>query len=246
MKVPKDEIQLAFNFASEAINGLEEEIRKKHKPPFQNIKPEEYELIGIPWGYIRSAAYFRNQFSLKKIISKPNRVDNIAYALMQNDMYDYIIHRFGIFGIVKTLFYKAAIINIHSIVEAILYSSCDTLNSLCRIKGEICKKSRTCPFYIKSAKGQKFDGLVTIVNENLKVEFDIESITFLKSLRDNIHIQHITYSEWKAEKIYTYDHYTLGIKVLRQIKDDLPNRVTEFIESRSLGCTNKLKTTATP
>lgn len=241
MKVPKDEIQLAFNSATEAINRLEDEIRGKHKAPFQNINPKDYELIGIPWGYIRSAGYFRNQFNLKKIINNNDRIDNIAYALMQNDLNDYIIHRFRIFGIVKTLFYKSAIINIHSIVEAILYSSCDTLNPFCRIKGEICKKSRTCPFYIKSAKGQKFDGLVATVNDTLKVDFDIEAISFLKSLRDNIHIQHIKYSEWRADKIYTYDHYNLGIKVLRQIKTDLPSKVNEFVESRNLGCTNMTK-----
>lgn len=239
MKIPKDNIQMAFNLASEAISDLEDEIRKKHNTPFENIKPEDYELIGIPGGYIRTAAYFRNQFSLKKIINDSNRVDNIAYALMQNDMYNYIMHRIRMFGVVKTLFYKSAIINIHSILEAVLYSSIDTLNSFCRIRGEICKKNRSCPFYIKSAKGQKFDGLVNLVAENLNVEFDVDSITFLKSLRDNIHIQHIRYSEWHAQKVYTYEHYIMGINMLRQIKDELPIKVEEFVESRKSGCTNK-------
>jgi hypothetical protein len=241
MKVYNNEIQQAFKIASEAVKRLEDEIKKKHTTPVQNIRPADYDLIGIPSGYIRFAGYFRNQFNLTKLIKDTNTVDNIAYALMQNDLNNYLIHRIGVFGIVKTLFYKSAIINIHSIIEAILYSSGESLHSFCRIGEKICKKSRTCPFYIKSVKGQKFNNVVQLMKIRIEVEFDIDSINFLKSLRDNIHIQHIGFSEWKKQSVYTYEHYVMGLKVLSQVKDELSSKVDFFKDSRKLGCTNHLK-----
>lgn len=241
MRVINNEIQQAFKKASEAVKRLEDEIKKQHSTPVQNIRPDDYDLIGTPSGYIRSAVFFRNQFNLTKIIKDTTIVDNIAYALMQNDMNNFFIHRIGIFGIVKTLFYKSALINIHSIIEAILYATGDSLHSFCKVGEKICKKSKSCPFYIKSAKRQSFNNLVQLINKSIKVDFDVDSINFLKSLRDNIHIQDIGFSEWRNQSVYTYEHYVMGLTVLKQIKDELNSKVHDFKDSRRLGCTNNFK-----
>lgn len=243
MENTNDQIQNAFKTVSDHLFALEELIRISHNPPYQNINPSEFNLIQIPSKYVRKATYFRNEFGLNQLIKESNQIDNISYALQLNDLFDFIIHRLGVFGVIKTLVYKYAIINVHAIVEGIIFSTYETLNSYCWFDKNICSKNSKCNFYVQSTNKLNFKQLIEKFKTDFNIDFDIEAIVFLKSLRDNIHIQEIKYSEWAASSIYNHDNYLLGIKILRQLKNDLPLKISEFKIQREFGCTKRSKST---
>lgn len=241
MENTNNQIQNAFKTVSNHLLVLEELIRNLHNPPYQNINPNEFDLIQIPSKYVRKASYFKNEFGLNQLIKESNRIDNISYALQLNDLFDFIIHRLGVFGVIKTLVYKYAIINIHAIIEAIIFSTYENLNSYCWFDKNICSKNSKCNLYVKSPNKLNFEQLIKRFKSDFNFDFDIESVILIKSLRDNIHIQEIKYSEWAASSKYNHDNYLLGNKILRQLKNDLPSKISAFKRQREFGCAKRNK-----
>ena len=131
------------------------------EPPIINMMLTEDASIKFPSNYIRTAGYFRKEYHLKDIfvmedddVDGKNMADNCAYALIESDIYNFWINRFGFWGIVESLIYKDGIINFVSIIEAMIsegakkYSvkcaQCKYRESCCEkiLPGELKKKTK--------------------------------------------------------------------------------------------------------
>lgn len=146
----KERIQALFNEITNSLANLESEIRLTFDTPNENINKDEFLLANIPDNYIRTSEYYRINYRLSQLISNRIQINNIAYSLQLSDFFNYILYRLNLFGVIKNLFIKNAIINIFSIQEGILYSSLITLNSYCWFSGKICNHNSACQFYVKS------------------------------------------------------------------------------------------------
>ncbi|MDA3779009.1 MAG: hypothetical protein PF487_02055 [Bacteroidales bacterium] len=234
----KVKIQKYFNDTSQLLTALENEIRLTHATPFDNIERNDFTLINIPDRYIRKADYFRIEYKLNEIISDPNIINNIAYSLQLSDLHNYFINRFNLFGIIKNLYLKNAIINVFSIEEAIFYGTLITLNKYCWFNGKVCSKNANCEFYVNTRSKLTFYSLIETFKDKLNFHHDRfrEIIFNLKEIRDNVHIEDVKYSEWAADDRYSFENYNNAILTLRYIKIQLHKQVFEFKEKRDKGC----------
>lgn len=235
-KQPIPKIQAAFNKASAAINELETVIRESYDTPLDNIDRQIYQKISIPCNYIRTKDEFLMLYNIKHLIDENHDKSNIAYALMQSDLYNYFINRIHVWGIVEKLLLKTAIINVCSIIEGLIMLSLEPLHSHCRREDSICKKQNRCPYYIKSSKQLKIQGACKILKSQFSFdEGIIEMIVGQNSIRNNIHLSLLTYSEFVSED-YSIENYNKGIKVLNYLKKNQLNKFAKFKEKRKNNC----------
>jgi hypothetical protein len=234
----KIKIQKYLNDASQVLEFLENEIRLTHSTPIDNIERNDFILVNIPDRYIRKASYFRNEYRLKEIISDSNLVNNIAYSLQLSDLHNYIINRFNLFGVIKNLYLKNAIINIFSIEEAILYSALMNLNKYCWFGDKICSKNSSCEFYVNTRSKLTFYSLIETYSTKINFHHDKfrEIIHKLKDIRDCVHIEDVEHSELLANDRYNFENYNNAILTLRYLKIQLPKQINEFIVKRNKGC----------
>lgn len=234
----KDKVQRLFNSSSASLYELEAEIRLTHNTPVDNILRNEFILINIPNKYIRKTEYFRKEYRLSEYINDSRVVDNIAYSLQISDLHNYFINRFNLFGIIKNLYLKNAIINLFSIEEAILYSAITTLNKFCWQNNKVCKKNNSCEFYVKTRNNLKFNDLVEVYQKRIGF-YDqnfIEVLNKLKEIRDCVHIEDVKYSELLASDTYSMTNYNNAITSLHFMKINLPKQIRDFVQKREIGC----------
>src|SRR6056297_2295701 len=151
----ESKINSYLNKINKNIQGLEDYLNKLGlNTPIDNIVFEENRGIKIPTGYIRKRKTFQKMYDLDfLILDEENQFKrNICYALQLSDLYNYFINRFNITLSCGKLFMKNAIINLFSIIEAILMGTALRLNTYCNKDYKICKNNRTCSLYIKSPK----------------------------------------------------------------------------------------------
>lgn len=127
-------------------------------PPSSNIMLTDDASIKFPSNYIRQAGYFRNKYHLVDIFVKEdgdeageNIADNCAYALIESDIYNYWINRFGFWGVVASLIYKDGIINFVSIIEAMVGEGTKKYAGKCTH----CKNKESCSEAILNADLKK-------------------------------------------------------------------------------------------
>jgi len=234
------EIQTAFYEADKALNNLEIAIRKTHATPLYNINPSDYRLFNVPNYYIRKREYYVNTFNLASLVSEIKLRDSIAYALMQHDFHNYIIYRVNIYGVVKSLFIKNAIINLVSIIEAMIISALSKLHPFCLMAGVVCKYNSSCTTYIKSTKSlpakpsvEEFEKKIgfrdnDIYTDTLKV-FDI---------RNNIHLSIIKVHEFATDE-YSMANYKRCLEILNYLKDNLIPYCKDFHLARTGSCKSR-------
>lgn len=146
----KERVQALFNELTNSLANLEREIKLTLDTPSENINKDEFHLANIPDNYIRTAEYYRINYRLSQMISDRIQISNIAYSLQLSDFFNYLLFRINLFGVIKNLFIKNAIMNIFSIQEGILYSSLITLNKYCWFSGKVCHQNVACQYYVKS------------------------------------------------------------------------------------------------
>jgi len=209
--------------------------------PDENITKEDFLLANIPDNYIRTAEYYRVNYRLNQMISNRIQINNIAYSLQLSDLFNYILYRINLFGVIKNLFIKNAIMNIVSIQEGILYSSITTLNNFCWIKGKVCNSNSTCQFYVKLKNQLTFNSLLQTFQDKIGFYHErYRTMMFtLKEIRDNIHIQDIQYSELAVGDLYSIEKYHDALLSLRYMKFRLHRSLEEFKVRRNAGCSKR-------
>lgn len=238
-----EEIQDAFENASDSIQNLENVIRNCYETPEKNIDTDSFSLIRMPFNYIRTANNFRNKYYLEELISNDNTKKNISYALQLSDLYNYILNRYELYGVVFSLLYKHAITNIVTVQEAILYGTLESLREFCYLgkENKLCCKNAKCEFYLKSKNKLKFADLIDVYVSKLFFGDQALKTTLLelKQIRDSIHIQDVRFNEWANDKYYSKEKYNKAILVLRYFSIHLLISVNCFKERRNNGCQKK-------
>jgi len=150
--------------------------------------------IRFPRGFIRTADHFRKELSF---IKDNNIRDNLAYALIQSDVYRWLTNRTDLFGIAKEMVMKSGI--------ALMGSICETM-AIDGTKGIIGKKHS---FY------ERCNRMVDMgfISEDLKDE-----LHWLWETRAAIHIYDINHREYEKYKMADYNR---AIKATRALRDAL-------------------------
>ncbi|MES2416751.1 MAG: hypothetical protein V4541_01115 [Bacteroidota bacterium] len=235
----KKEIQDAFQNASLALRSLEEVIRKYYNTPKENLNIKEFKKIQFPPNYIRTKYHFVQQYNLNVLITDKIKIASIAYSLMQSDLHNYILNRVHIWGIVEGFFFKSAIINLVSIIEALILCSISKQHTFCTTNNgkTVCKFNGNCKFYIKSAKHMKVKEAIEYFkdkyfNGNLEIYDDL---IHLNRIRNNVHISILEEHEFES-KDYCFESYNKAIRVLLYLKENQYKVMQEYHIHRNNGC----------
>lgn len=235
----KKEIQVAFQNASLALKSLEEVIRKHYDTPKENLNIKDFKKILVPHSYIRTKYHFIQKYNLTTLISDKVKVDSIAYSLMQSDFHNYILNRVHIWGIVEGFFFKSAIINLVSIIEALILCSISKHHTFCTTSGgkTVCKFNNSCGFYIKSTKHMKVKDAIEYFRDkycggNLEI---YEDLILLTRIRNNVHISILEEHEFSSND-YCFETYNKAIRVLLYLKENQNILMQTYDENRINGC----------
>ena len=172
-------------------------IVDEHIQEIQNYLGQNFHADGkirFPRNFIRTANHFRGHLSF---ISDDNIRDNLAYALIQLDVYRWLTNRTDIFGTAKEMVVKSGI--------ALMGSICETM-AVDGTKGIIGRKHSFC---------ERCNRMVTkgMVSESLK-----DKLHWLWKTRAAIHIYEIDHREYEK---YQMKDYNRAIKATRELRDAL-------------------------
>ncbi|KEQ31761.1 hypothetical protein N180_11600 [Pedobacter antarcticus 4BY] len=149
--------------------------------------------------------HFENEYRLRDLIGNSKQRDSIAYSLMQSDLHNYLINRLQVWGIVEKLLLKGALVNLVSVIEAIIMSSLGHLHEFCRISENlVCKNNCRCQYYIKSSKHLKIAQATEILKDKLAMNDEgiLANIITINSIRNNFTYQFLI-------------HMNLSIKIIQ-------------------------------
>jgi hypothetical protein len=234
----QQEIQEAFNKASNALTELEATIRKYHNTPVANINARNFSKLRFPVRYIRTRNHFADTYNLNGLIGNYRQRDSIAYSLMQSDVYNYLINRFQFWGIIEKLLLKGAIINLVSVIEGLLMCSLGHLNQHCRFDDtRVCKHQSKCNLYIKSSKHLKIAGAADILRDKLLMNDAaiLADMITLNDIRNNVHLSILERHEF-ANDDYCLGNYNKAIRVLSYLKTNQLASTQSYVQRRIAGC----------
>ena len=140
---PEIQKKIAENNAqiSELLRENETLLREAgYDPPVKNLTLPQNEQIQFPTGYIRTVANFNDKYHLRAIFPYRYSRHNVTYALEVSDLMNFVFNRINIWGPVETVFYKLAIVNLVSIMEAIIL---EAANNICK-NANRCNKTKKC------------------------------------------------------------------------------------------------------
>ena len=186
-----------------------------YDPPMLNYTVARAEKIRFPAGYIRTVAAFNAKYHLQEIC--PNRATrhNITYALEASDLINFIMNRVNIWGSVETIFFKLAIVNFVSIIEAILL---EATNNIC-CNADSCGKTKTCYYHFsRNERNNAKLAVKKLVSVGI-MDFDKEELSRIEEiidLRNRIHIRLTQGNEMKMDD-FTLDLYNEVVALLQNI-----------------------------
>lgn len=181
------------------LNVLIQEVQNYIGPD----DPEKYEerkyKIRFPRSYIRSAITFRSKLGfIKDAVIK----NNIAYTLIQTDLFCWLLNRTDLIGTLREMIIKSCIIKMSSIAETCAMHATD-------------KKIGKDVSFEKRCKRMTKAG---IIDEELK-----DNLIWLWRTRKAIHIYLLDYTEYKKYKDSDYDKAVITTRTLVQ-------KLNEFYE----------------
>ena len=205
---------------SELLRENEGLLRKAgYNPPSYNIALSPDERIAFPSGYIRTVAYFNDKYHLKEIFPKKNSRHNVTYALEVSDLINFVLNRIHIWGAVETVFYKLAIVNLVSVMEAIVL---EATNNICP-NAQLCGKTKIChKHFNKDERHQAKPAIKKLVDLNV-LDFDDEKlkrVLTIIDMRNRIHIRLTCGSEMQLDD-FNLSVYNEVIGVLQEIDQQI-------------------------
>lgn len=197
-----------------------------YKPPNKNYAVESRARIQIPSGYVRTSAEFWNKYHLNCIVHERNVKNNISYSLQLSDFYNYLLNRVHIWGSVQTMLYKNDIINIVSIIEALI------LEATCNVRKHCvnCQNISKCKNHIsKTEKDNMKSALKKLCDIGL-LDFSankVDKICELVDLRNRVHIRLANNNEFLDSK-FNLELHNNAILLLREIAEVLNEKVVPY------------------
>lgn len=203
---------------TELLNENEGILREAgYNPPVENYVLERAERIGFPSGYIRTVSTFIKKYHLMEVCPNKKHRHNIAYALAESDLINYILNRINVWGSVEILLYKLAIVNLVSIMEAIIL---EAANNIC-CNASACGKTTKCATHFSYQERERArNALDKLVLLNI-LEFEAEKVERIKEimdLRNQVHIRLAPKNELDA-RYFTLDLYNEVVELLQDIDE---------------------------
>ena len=163
-------------------------IEAGYDPPHTNFALKGNDKIAFPSGYIRTVGVLIKAYDLKRICPNTRTRHNITYALETADLINFILNRVHIWGSVETIFIKLAVVNLVSVMEAIVL---EAANNICCTPGD-CGKQEMCTKHFSKAERNNakkaIEKLVSIGVLNYE-DSKLERIQEIIDLRNRIHIR---------------------------------------------------------
>lgn len=201
---------------TELLNENENILREAgYNPPTTNFSLERTEKIGFPSRYIRTVAEFKKNYYLDDICPSRTTRHNITYALEASDLINYVINRVNIWGSVETVFFKLAIVNFVSIIEAIVL---EAVNNIC-CKTSSCGKTETCYYHFSKKERNNARLAVEKLVAMGILDFDKDKLSRVQEiidLRNRIHIR-LTKGNEMSMKSFTLSLYNEVVMLLQEI-----------------------------
>lgn len=174
---------------SDLLRENEKLLRQEgYNPPAHNFVLPPEKRISFPSGYIRTVAQFNEKYHLREIFPRRYSRHNVTYALEVSDLINFVFNRIHIWGPVETVFYKLAIVNLVSIIEAIVL---EAANNICPY-AKTCKKTKSClKHFNKDERSNARLALKKLVLLNV-LDFNQEKLSRVQEiidLRNRIHIR---------------------------------------------------------
>ena len=202
------------------LNENEDILREAgYNPPIDNYALDRTEKIVFPAGYIRTVAAFNLKYHLQEIC--PNRAirHNITYALEASDLINFVMNRVNIWGSVETIFFKLAIVNFVSIMEAILL---EATNNIC-CNASACGKTKSCYYHFSRDERNNARKAVEKLTQIGILDFDSEKVSRVQEiidLRNRIHIRLTKGNEMKLDD-FTLTLYNEVVTLLQDIDEQI-------------------------
>ena len=182
------------NELKRAVAIVNEHIQKIQDYLGQNSNPEG--KIRFPRNFIRTASYFRERLSF---VRDKNIKDNLAYALIQSDMFRWLIERTDIYSTAKEMVMKAGIALMGSICETM---AIDATKGLMGMRHGFCER---CNRMVSRG----------VISEELKKE-----LHWLWDARKAIHIYESHVREYEKYKI---EDYNRAMRATGELRNTLSN-----------------------
>lgn len=190
-----------------------------YNPPLKNFSLKQAEKIKFPSGYIRTVNAFNKKYHLDEIFPNRETRHNVTYALEVSDLINFIFNRINIWGSVSTILYKLSIVNLVSIMEAIIL---EAVNNIC-YQTCICTKTEMCLYHFTNAeRNNARKALEKLVQIGI-IDYTEEQLVRVQEiidLRNRIHIRLTSGNEMKRAD-YHLALYNEVIGVLQSIDEQI-------------------------
>ena len=201
---------------TELLNENEDILRKAgYNPPMANYALDRTEKIGFPSGYIRTVAAFNTRYHLCEICPNRTTRHNITYALEASDLINFVMNRVNIWGSVETIFFKLAIVNFVSVIEAIVL---EAANNIC-CNASNCGKTKTCYYHFSKEERNNARKAVEKLSLVGILDFDTDKVSRVQEimdLRNRIHIRLTKGNEMNLDD-FTLSLYNEVVALLQDI-----------------------------
>lgn len=207
-----------------------------YDPPLKNITLPQREQIQFPAGYIRTVAKFNEKYHLREIFPYRYSRHNVTYALEVSDLMNYMFNRINIWGAVETVFYKLAIVNLVSIMEAIIL---EAANNICR-NASYCGKTKKC--FNHFSKGERNNARLALQKLVLidVLDYDEEKLSRVQEiidLRNRIHIRLTKGSELQLDD-FNLELYNEVVQLLQDVDEQIFRKGVPLYGCRTKESTN--------
>ncbi|WP_027369045.1 hypothetical protein [Desulfocurvibacter africanus] len=209
-------------------------------PPVSQMILSKKDRIRLPTGYIRTTDYFNAAYSIYPLVKDKLLKQNITYAFQYGDFLNFIANRFDIGLSVQSIFYKYQIINLYTIIEALIRGCMKNLNDYCDGDGK-------CPITECKYRSIKFDAkdLLKVINEFRRLEVlhwdrdDVKMIDKCRRLRNNIHIHITDESELNSDEYTMKNFNDFVVRILHNIRDNFYPNFKEHFQEMMKNCQRK-------
>lgn len=206
-----------------------EELFQKALDKSTTVSVRNEDRIRIPSGFIGTRYLFVEEGRLKDLVPDQTTRSNIAYAMQLSDFYRYALNRFYIWGSVKTMLCKSAIINLVAIMEALILESANCINDYCKQ----CPRIDKCKSNITKYDRYSMKTALRKLCELKLLPISKEDEAFLNELfgyRDRIHIRLSENNEFTND-IFNRSLHNKAAKYVKQVCDLLYENALPFYDS---------------
>lgn len=159
-------------------------------------------------------------------MNERNVKNNISYSLQLSDFYNYLLNRVHIWGSVQTMLYKNDIINIVSIIEALILEATCNVRKYC----VNCRNINKCRNHIsKTEKDNMKAALKKLCNIGI-LNFStnkVDEIYELVNLRNRVHIRLADNNEFLDSR-FNLELHNNAILLLQEIAEELNTKVVPY------------------